>query len=302
MIDISGAQLEPYRAFHFFHENLNKHIKVSIASSVLLVDHAAKSENPRELGRLIGASHPAWNMPPVHEIDLDRQKQMYAGVSSFAVVALFSALDDFIDGIEADLARAEKWIELSRSKVASGGDEDRVVKLYLRYGWATNGIEAYLPALRYFRLIRDCIAHRSFRASDALAVTSSDDRLHVALRPLLERTTKAAPVFMRDDDVFVDPTLAITCSDLLRKIATDCNRAFMSAVGVDGFIALVAHNLMFSEKPVRTDAYKTPEAVLNLALTERYRVPVEDRLIPTSVMKKVGLWKDFIDAFDRGYA
>ena len=56
------------------------------------------------------------------------------------------------------------------------------------------------------------------------------------------------------------------------------------------------------EKPVRTDAYKTPEAVLNLALTERYRVPVEDRLIPTSVMKKVGLWKDFIDAFDRGYA
>ena len=75
----------------------------------------------------------------------------------------------------------------------------------------------------------------------------------------------------------------------------------MDTIGVEGFLRIVAHNLMLSDRAVRTDAYKTPEAVLNLALSERYRVPVADRLAPAAALKQLGIWKAFAKEFDRKY-
>lgn len=311
MLDMSRAQLEPFRAFHYFHEKLNVYIKVSIAGAILLSTHAVDPARPRELGRLIKSAHPAWNMPPIHEFCLDHQRDIYRSTSAFAIVSLFSAFDDFMSGIEADQHHLVEVAENASAATEDGPnnsddsdmdiEKERLFKLYARCGWSSDAIERYRPMLKYFRLIRNCIAHRSSRASRALEDQSADANLHVVIKPFLERTTIAAPTFKQGDQIFVDPTLAITCSDLLRKVAADCNEKFINSIGEDGFMRIVARNALLGGRPIKTNAYKSAEAVLNLALTERYRVRLPSRLYASARLKQLGVWKDFLKKFQAIY-
>jgi hypothetical protein len=228
---------------------------------------------------------------------------MYGAVGAFAIVSLFSAFDDFLNGVEADIARHAGYG--GKSPTPEGGDEldedDRLTKLYRRYGWDTKGIKHLLPVLAYFRLMRNCICHRSSRCSKALADLSTDDDLKEAFHGLLVRTNPSHPAFDYNQEIFVEPTLAISCSDVLRKICSDCNRKYIDHIGVDSFLRIVVHNLLFTGRKVRTDAYKSPEAVLNLALSERYRVPVNDRLEPAKALARIGIWKEFVREFNVVY-
>jgi len=237
-------------------------------------------------------------------MDLLINKQLYGAVGVFAIVSLFSALDDFIDGVEADISRHTSYgntvTTYDASKVPD--EEDKVHKLYVRYGWSTKAIARLLPALKYFRHIRNCIAHRSSRCSKALAELSVSDEVTKAMKPLLDRTTKSHPTFSYEDEILVEPTLAIACSDVLRKICGDCNRQYISTIGHDSFLRIVMHNLLFKDKIVRTAAGKTPEAVLNFALSDRYRVPVTDRLEPAGELKRIGVWKEFFRQFKVVYS
>jgi len=106
-MDLSRAQLDAFRGLHYFHENLNIHIKSSTAGIILLADAAGTNTDPHHMGELIKKSHPAWNSPPVHQLNLDIYKRIYCSVGAYAIVAIFSALDDFLAGLEADISRFE---------------------------------------------------------------------------------------------------------------------------------------------------------------------------------------------------
>lgn len=301
-MDLSRAQLDAFRGLHYFHENLNIHIKSSTAGIILLADAAGTNIDPRHMGELIRRSHPAWNSPPVHQLDLDIYKRIYCSVGAYAIVAIFSALDDFLTGLEADISRFEaKGNPVARQpKVADNDQVEPIESLYNRYSWPTTGITSVLSALRYFRLIRNCLAHRSSRASLALSDHSKDQAFQAEMKGLLERTTPSAPTYERNEEIFVDPTLAIGCSDVIRTIAADCNRKCLKLLGIDGFLLLVCQNLGNPQK-CSTAAYKSPEAVLNLALIERYRVGVADRYEAPKEVQRLGLWKDFYKSFQANY-
>ena len=305
-MDLSRAQLDAFRGLHYFHENLNIHIKSSTAGIILLADAAGTHSNSRHMGELIRNSHPAWNSPPVHQLNLNIYKRIYCSVGAYAIVALFSALDDFLTGLEADISRYEaKGNAVLRQAKPKANESDNeqaepIESLYNRYSWSTNGIVPLLPALKYFRLIRNCLAHRSSRASLALSEHSKDQNFQAGMKELLERTTPSAPKYEHNEEIFIDPTLAICCSDVLRTIAADCNKKCLELLGIHGFLLLVCQNL---DKPQKcsTAAYKSPEAVLNLALIERYRVAIEDKYEAPKEAQRLGLWKDFYKSFQANY-
>jgi hypothetical protein len=162
-----------------------------------------------------------------------------------------------------------------------------------------------LFVLRRSEVLRELLAligfgYRSSRASLALADHSEDQEFQASIKGLLDRTTKSAPTYGHNDEIFVDPALAICCSDMIRTIAADCNRQYLNLLGIEGFLLLVCQNL---ENPQRcsTSAYKSPEAVLNLALIERYRVGVSDKYEAPKEVQRLGLWKDFYKSFQRNY-
>lgn len=316
MIDISEAQLDPFRAFHYFHEAINIHIKVSMSAALVLVRETGEPSNSDGLANLIKQAHPAWNTPPIRGLSLSAQRELHKAVASFALVAVFSAFDDLLSGTEAELtrfaARAAKEgnkaakVEQSSAKQEVTEDEEdeseKLVNFYSRYRWPTQPIEGLLPLLRYFRLTRNCIAHRSSRASRALSQHSQDDGLQKAAKLLLDRSSKELPRFDVNGEVFLEATHAIMCSHILRTLAEDCNRKLIDTLGVDGFVRAVAHHTMFGDRIVRSEAYRTPEAVFNFAITDRYRARLGSRTDSIAEMKRLGIWKEYISTFERKYA
>lgn len=316
MIDISSAQLEPFCGFHRFHEEVNVYLKVTLSAALLLVRYASAED---EIADLIKLTHPSWNNPPVRSMSIALQRGTHDWISSFALVAVFSAFDDFLTGTEAELHRFQNRVgslghgddQRPEGDAGDGGAnsddadakaEHRLLGLYLRTGWATHSIQPYLKAVRYFRICRNCIAHRNGRASQALVDLGKDDDLHAGLSLLHDRASTGLRSYELNDRIHVEPTQAILCSHLLREIAVDANRRLISMLGLDGFLRSVAHHTMFGDAIVRTPAHRAPEAVLNYALTDRYRARVDDRLDSIQEMKRIGLWKEYIATFDRKYA
>lgn len=320
MIDISNAQLDPYRGFHYFHEEVNIYIKVSLSAALLLVRDTAEPRDSDKLHDLIKLTHPSWNTPPVRDMSIDIQRRTYASISAFSLVTIFSAFDDFLIGTKAELHRfhAAKKKSTLRHKTDlkqlleqhvdhgavvdpdddNDDSEERLRIFYKKNDWDSSTIEPFLKTIRYFRLCRNCIAHRNGRASRALVEQASDDKLHEQVKPLLDRASSGLKKYVVNQNVLVEPTQAILCSHLLRMIAQDANKRLLGTLGMDGFLQSVAHHTMFGDVVVRSDVCKTPEAVLNFALTDRYRATVANSRECIQEMKRLGLWKKYMDKWE----
>lgn len=331
MIDISNAQLYPYRGFHYFHEDLNIYLKVSLSAALLLIQHSAEPGKRDQLNELIKLTHPSWNTPPVRDMSIDLQRRTHASISAYALVTVFSAFDDFLVGTEAELHRfhfgskvkkdsSQKQLKMqpvvscnTKTEAPIGKEnknedededdsEERLRTLYETNNWEIAPVESFLKVIRYFRLCRNCIAHRNGRASPALAKLSNDSELHKEVSGLLDKATSGLANYSINDSVFIEPTHAILCSHLLRRIARDLNKQLLGTLGFDGFLRSVAHHTMFGDVIVRSEAYKTAEAVLNFALTDRYRATMSNREESIQEMKRLGLWKRYMREFDRKYS
>ncbi|MGH8819187.1 MAG: hypothetical protein ACREX5_21505 [Achromobacter pestifer] len=310
MIDFSNARLQPFQAFHAFHERINVHIKVANAAALLLVRHAGDPTLRDQLADLIVSSHPSWNAPPVRDLTVDVQRAQDSAISAFALMAVFSAFDDFLIGTEAEISRGlgagnSKRVEIDDSQSTEDDAEaeeekvDRVFRLYEAMSWTTVRIEMLQPLLRYFRLCRNCIAHRNARASKALAEQSTDPEILVSLGTLQEGPERSLMTFIVNEDIHIPPTLAIMSSHVLRLIAIDVNDKLVSTLGLDGILRSVAHHSVRLNDELGGKARKRPEAIVNAFLTKS-RIRLGSRHESIAEMKRVGIWTPYLKAITRG--
>jgi hypothetical protein len=309
MINISSARLLPFQAFHSFHEQINVHIKVAHSANLLLVRHAGEPSSQDELADLIASSHPSWNAAPVRNLSIKLQRAQDAGVSAFAIVSVFSAFDDFLIGTEAEVSRGKGNQAATKSpkdeaKESDDDEEkiDRVFRLYGSMGWPVSGIANLQPLLRYFRLCRNCIAHRNGRASKALVTQSSDPALSSALASLQEGPERGIMAFKVNDPIHLPPTLAIMCSHILRLIAIDANDAndrLIETLGLDGVLKMAAHHAVRLNEELGGKARKRPEAILNAFLTQS-RVRMDSREESIVEMKRIGAWATYVSEISSG--
>ncbi|MFY2056014.1 hypothetical protein ACOTCB_02165 [Achromobacter xylosoxidans] len=310
MIDISSARLQPFQAFHAFHERINVHIKVANSAALLLVRHAGDPTLRDQLADLIVSSHPSWNAPPVRDLTVDVQRAQDSAISAFALMAVFSAFDDFLIRTEAEISRGlgagnSKRVEIDDSQSTEDDTEeekvDRVFRLYEAMSWTTVRIAKLQPLLRYFRLCRNCIAHRNARASKALAEQSTDPEILVSLGTLQEGPERSLMTFIVNEVIHIPPTLAIMSSHVLRLIAIDVNDKLVSTLGLDGILRSVAHHSVRLNDELGGKVRKRPEAIVNAFLTKsRIRLGSRDESI--AEMKRVGIWTPYLKAITRGAA
>lgn len=297
-LDISNACFQPFRAYHFFHEQLNVYVKVSFAAAVLLVRETAREDRPKELGALIRLAHPSWKNPSVTSMSLHAQREFETSISSFALVSAFSAFDDFLAGTEADIAALRAWNPRFRStkhidRNGAGENEERFVRFFLGQNWKLHSIEHLLPLVRYFRLARNCIAHRSGKASAALASSSEE------LRSYTGRKIDPLPVFDHEDQIRLPVKDVILCSHILRELAQGTNKLMLSDFGLDGLLYLAAKSTFIDEPAVLAGAHKTPERAINSVLLDRYGVIVLNRNATIRELKRIDLWADCRDRFKK---
>lgn len=312
MIDISNARLQPFQAFHSFHERINVQIKVAHSAALLLVRHAGEPDVGDQLAELIVASHPSWNAPPVRNLTIDVQRAQDSAISAFALMAIFSAFDDFLIGTEAEVSRGvrddrSKKAELDTFDPAAEDEDtedekvDRVFRLYGSMGWNPAGLSGLQPLLRYFRLCRNCIAHRNSRASKALAEQSTDSELIASLKTLQEGSERSLMVFAVNEAIHIPPTLAIMSSHVLRLIAIDVNERMVSTLGLDGILRSVAHHAVRLNNELGGKIRKRPEAIVNAFLIKS-RIRLESRDESIAEMKRLGIWTPYLKAITRDAA
>jgi hypothetical protein len=305
VLDTSRARLPPFDGFHQFHERINVHIKVASCSSLLLVQHAGDPAISGKLGALISGSHPSWNAPPVRDLTLALQKEQEGAISSFAVLAAFSAFDDFLIGTEAEMHRARGAdLKRSTSKSKQEDDEesaDRAFRTYEQFRWPTEKIAAITTVLKYFRLCRNCLAHRSGKASKLLWEVSTSSELNAELKLLQPKVRRGLPAFPPGEIIHLSSTLAIMCSHVLRLIAEDANGRLIQTLGSDGVLKLMTAYCIRRIGEGGSVRDKREEAYLGRILTKA-RIKFGNGQDLIRELKRIGVWNEYFDALSRAMA
>ncbi len=158
-------------------------------------------------------------------------------------------------------------------------------KLYEEFGWPASALSE-LPLFEYFAWARNCIVHRSGRASKGLnqyAESASLKRCfddwnnwNNGLRK--GRRLPPLPLLTPGDELPFVPKHAILASEVCRRIAVDGNQRLVNLLGIEGIVNMAAYHSILSDGSARANARKkTPEATLNHILVTRYRVKLRAR-------------------------
>jgi hypothetical protein len=299
-MNISNANAEPYRRYHDFHERINVMLKMLFAAAHHTISYLNSTTCAERLGDLIVAAEPSWNNPPIWDPNQNVSARLLGAVGNLGIVSVYSALDDFGVGVEAEISRWEKFSATTSplaSPINTSTTGHVLTRLICRYGWQTVQHDHVHVVLSYFDLVRHCIAHRDARSSDALATLSKLPLLHSAYGSLQEKPITDLPAFAREDEIQIHPKLAIFYSHLGRVVAKHINDRLVSLIGTDGIlnmaIAYAGATSRFTEK----GALRTPEAALNAALFSRYRVDLEDGLDASRRLRELHVWKQYAKAY-----
>lgn len=301
-MNINHVNTEPFVNFHLFHEHINITIKILTASLHNTFEIVSSSNDNKELGKLIIKTDAAWNMPPIWSFSGMTKEQIYGYVSEFGVIGAFSAFDDFFEGIESEISRWNEKIDENKRLVPvddCNRFDEKVLNFYSKYNWKTNEIEKYIPLLKYFRLVRNCIAHRDGKSSSALSDYSRSNLLDSVFHEnFRNKTITTLPKFKKEEKIIIDPKLAIFSSHILRYISKDVNNNLIQFLGEDGIVNMASYHAFFKEQPVLTDAYKTAEAIFNFILTDRYRVILDNNKEASKKARTIGVWKRCLIQFE----
>lgn len=184
---------------------------MSVAGNVL-ERHLSDKDNDTALGELIQAADSSWKTPPVWTLDDKHRSNLRSAVSDLGVVSAFSAFDDTLNGYIAEFHRwkpkTETFVKeepdalkaLAPAEIDDGKAE-RIVRVYAELGWPAAQLDQLLPLIQYFKLCRNCIAHRSSRASPALANYSCSDELREQLSRHKKEDHDDLPKFFVDEAV-----------------------------------------------------------------------------------------------------
>ncbi|MEI7283530.1 hypothetical protein [Pectobacterium carotovorum] len=301
-MNLENVNTEPFVNLHLFHEHINITIKILTASLHNTFEIVSSSNDEKELGKLIAKTDPAWNTPPIWSFSGISKAQIYGYVSEFGVIGAFSALDDFFEGVESEINRWNEKLDEEKKMVPIDGYDkfdEKVLNFYSKYNWKTIEIDKYIPLLKYFRLVRNCIAHRNCKPSSALIDYSTSDFLDSTFSDNFKNNTIAIlPKFKKEEKVVIDPKLAIFSSHILRCISEDVNNKLIQFLGQDGVVNMAAHHGFLKEQPVITDAYKSAEAIFNFILTDRYRVILDNNREASVKAKNIGVWRRCLAQFE----
>jgi hypothetical protein len=339
-VNIEDVQLEPLQGYHHFHEELNVTVKLMTVAGIALVQQISAAPSQTALGELIKAADPSWGYPPVWNLEEDHRINLLAAVSDLGIVSAFSAFDDFLASTEGEWQRWHAFQSRGSSKDATlrvrsnstkcpepidtqaSIEEKRpepLVTMYGRLDWVTDGIANLLPIISYFRLCRNCIAHRGGRASlaleshsackefrDALAAYDRQRRERDRQRTKKRQSTAAGmkvqesgsssserdlPQFSLDGTVMVTPKQVIFCSHVLRLAGLDANRRLANELGADGVLFSATHHAILSERPLKSAAYKLPEKVIRPVLLNRFKAKLESEHEVVVGLKRLGIWE-----------
>jgi hypothetical protein len=299
-LNLSKALTEPYVRFSEIQTSFERTINITAAALFLLRRNVNIDSGSQLLGALVDAAGQEWSRNTTFRHPTALADTAIAHLSQMGVIYVFSALDDFLTGVDAELSRAqgESKMPPSRKHLASddGSDTPSLDRICSALKCPENKLRPVMPLLRYFQLARNCFAHRAARASEALVAHSKGEDVVNALRIWFARKPEKLsplPIPTVGELLILSPRQCVLAASVCLRVAGAINDSLVSTLGETGMLMMATHHALLADQhSARLRFQRVPEKAVNSFLSNRYRIIVLSPQDTARRMKKIGIMKE----------
>ena len=307
-MDISQAITEPVAQFLDFHGAFNHQFKAGITAIRHISDEAAGPNAQAARAAFVSRMEKKWrdghNWSSVSAI-LDRAAE---DSCRLAIVQIHSALDDFSIALRAEHSRwcAAAGITVGpRVAMKAANEEDEPLwKLCQDLGLQSANIVAWRPLLALFRVMRNCIAHSSGKASGHLASLSSAPGLVQVLQSWPKRAgskSPPAPIILESQQIRVAPKTVILCLDAAYRVREYINEQFRVLLGIQGMCYSAAYFCLLNpDRQVLYTSYRNANRAIGHTLSTRYQATGASQILVPQ-LQALGVWNKCLRRHARLY-
>lgn len=296
-MDFSAAISEPFVWLIGFHNAFNRNIKVSFGALEML-SSATPVDGSTGLIALPTGTEP-WGRETRWRNLKDPIKDAARFLAEISLARATAAFEDYLISAKAEFDRA--GLTAARPK-QDGTTAMRGFDAIL--GIKRSSIEDLARMATFFDIARNCIVHRSNRASHQLATCRADPALMGTLARWPKRVGKwtlSLPSIEEGRIVDWRPRHAIMASDTYYQCAKALDRALVQMMGPTGLARMAAHWCFFADPPAPCLAKLNPETMVRSQLISRYKARTTTLAETVSLLRASGKWDEVRAAFSRRY-
>jgi len=296
-LDLQNARSEPLVALAAFHTQFNRNIKFSFGALTSLRKGADASRGTEDEPITLPTGGEPWG-PATKWRDVDSMlKRTEAFIAELGLVRASSAFEDYLTSATAEFDRANGDPEA----VACNGPRER---LMARVGVTAAEVDDETTMVDFFECARNCIVHRSGRASPELAERAASEQLHSVISRWPRRVAiwkVGLPDIKEGEPIAWKPRHAIMASDAFYRLGVLLDRGLVRALGTDGMVRMAAHWCLFSDVPAPCGAKLNAQVMVRSQLADRYRVTDVSQAETIASLRAVGKWEDALTAHARRF-
>jgi hypothetical protein len=306
-MDLSLANTEGFFRFHDFLESFDRSMKVTIGALGLAGTMAPSlaSSTGSHLIKLPVGDEPWGKDTRWRSLDsVVKNSQLF--VAQMGLMQVFSAFEDFLISSKAEHDRLQSVLngEQSIQNRTDSAEDIGLRRLCNNIGLSLSKVGHALPLFDYFVAMRNCLAHRSGRASHELVEMGSLKDVQTAFENWPRRTGRPIPVLPDANYGKTIPLFArhsIFAGMVCRSIARAINDHQIAQFGDRGLVLMAAHHSLLTEDPTICAPRRNAEAVVNEFLCGRYRVRMDHDHEASGILKELDLSTACRDRYKRLY-
>jgi hypothetical protein len=303
-MNLSRALTEPFVQFIAFHNAFNKNIKLTYGA--LAAQNVPPDPNNMPVPLRITNGQEPWGANMRWEDTNTAIREAVSFISSVGISRASSAFEDYLIRINGELDRSQaRGIQgvsmvppsADSTGAPSGADEDPVIKSLTSIVGRLDGMSQALQndfiLVHFFQKSRNCVVHRSNRASKHLAELASSQELADALKTWPKRQGKWAlgvPTITANEPVEWLPRHAIMASAVYYRFAQHLDAIVLRKIGAKGLTCMAAHWCLLADTPIDCNAKLDAQTMVRTVVVQRYRAKATT--IPEIVehMRSGGIW------------
>ncbi len=284
--DLNAAISEPLARIIAFHNSFNRSVKLSFGALELLSAQSGRDE------RAEAVSLPTGGEPWGRETrwrNLDEPlKDAAVFIAELGIARAVAAFEDYATGAKGEFDRACLLPVRPKKEGTPALDGfDAIV------GLDAAKISDLMRLAEFFNTARNCVVHRSNRASAQLAAMRADPDLIQTLSSWPKRAGNwivSLPAVVEGHAIEWRPRHAILASDVFYRAAVTLDRALVHQMDAVALTRMAAHWCFFADSPAPCAAKHSPERMVRSQLTDRYKVRGLTVADTVSLLRAGGCW------------
>lgn len=296
-MNIDAAISEPLVRLIAFHNAFNRNIKVIFGALEKLSSASAVHTSAAPIALPTGTE--PWGRETLWRTLQGPVKDAAGFLAEISLARATASFEDYLIGAKAEFDRAGlKAVQPKGTGTRAMQGLDAIV------GVQGSSIADLARMATFFDVARNCVVHRSNRASRELVALCAEPAFLKTLSRWPKRVGKwqlSLPPIKEDHVVEWRPRHAIMASDVYYRCATTLDRKLVQMTGASGLVKMAAYWCFFADFPAPCPAKLNAETMVRSQLVGRYLARDTTLAETVSLLRAAGHWEKTRKAFARRF-